>query len=156
MEKTPRGLEPTTTSLLQTPERSRINDNLFITFEEESTQLLSTKNNCLKWMSLLAGGFAHAMLASNLIFYVYINDIKERFRYDQKEVEAFASMLNAGIGLGFVPNLIGQKLKSTWVLAFGMVLSTIGILMLWSSTKMVSFYEDKSWLMALYFLISGE
>ncbi|CAC5417332.1 unnamed protein product [Mytilus coruscus] len=125
-------------------------------FEEESTQLLSTKNNCLKWMSLLAGGFAHAMLASNLIFYVYINDIKERFRYDQKEVEAFASMLNAGIGLGFVPNLIGQKLKSTWVLAFGMVLSTIGILMLWSSTKMVSFYEDKSWLMALYFLISGE
>lgn len=70
-------------------------------------------------------------------------------------VEAFASMLNAGIGLGFVPNLIGQKLKSAWVLAFGMVLSTIGILMLWSSTKMVSFYEDKSWLMALYFLISG-
>ncbi|CAG2203606.1 SLC37A3 [Mytilus edulis] len=128
---------------------------LFSFQEEENTKLLSTKSNYLKWMSLLAGGLAHAMLASNLIFYVYINDIKARFRYDQKEVEAFASMLNAGIGLGFVPNLIGQKLKSAWVLAFGMVLSTIGILMLWSSTKMVSFYEDKSWLMALYFLISG-
>lgn len=58
---------------------------LFSFQEEENTKLLSTKSNYLKWMSLLAGGLAHAMLASNLIFYVYINDIKARFRYDQKE-----------------------------------------------------------------------
>ncbi|XP_052092625.1 uncharacterized protein LOC127729044 isoform X1 [Mytilus californianus] len=125
--------------------------------ENEGDQLLSTpkKNYCLRWMSLLAGGLAHAMLASNLIFYVYINDIKAKFHYNQTEVELFASMLNAGIGLGFLPNLIGSKLKSTWILVIGLLLSTAGLLLLWSSTKMVAFYEGKSWLMALYFLISG-
>lgn len=125
--------------------------------ENEGDQLLSTpkKNYCLRWMSLLAGGLAHAMLASNLIFYVYINDIKAKFHYNQKEVELFASMLNAGIGLGFLPNLIGSKLKSTWILVIGLLLSTAGLLLLWSSTKMVAFYEGKSWLMAIYFLISG-
>ena len=65
-------------------------------------------------------------------------------------------MLNAGIGLGFLPNLIGSKLKSTWILVIGLLLSTTGLLLLWSSTKMVAFYEGKSWLMALYFLISGK
>ena len=64
-------------------------------------------------------------------------------------------MLNAGIGLGFLPNLIGRTLKSVWVLLFGMLLSTTGTLLLWSSSRMISFYEDKSWLMAVYFLISG-
>lgn len=125
--------------------------------EKESDKLLSVsrKNTCLRCMSLLAGGFAHSMLASNLIFYVYINDIKAMYHYNQKEVEVFASMLNAGIGLGFVPNLLGRKLRSTWILVFGLVLSTAGLLLLWSSSKLISFYEDKSWLMAIYFLISG-
>lgn len=125
------------------------------TKEEEKLLPTSKRTNCLRWMSLLAGGLAHAMMASNLIFYVYINDIKARFQYDQKEVEAFASMLNAGIGLGFIPNLIGSKLKSAWVLVIGMVLSISGLLLLWSSTKLVSFYEGKSWLMAIYFIICG-
>jgi len=46
-------------------------------------------------MSLLAGGFAHAMLASNLIFYVYINEIKEMFNYNQTEGKRCASIITS-------------------------------------------------------------
>jgi hypothetical protein len=49
-------------------------------------------------MSLLAGGFAHAMLASNLIFYVYINEIKDMFKYNQTEGKRCIIIITSSFG----------------------------------------------------------
>ena len=49
-------------------------------------------------MSLLAGGFAHAMLASNLIFYVYINEIKDVFKYNQTEGKRCIIIITSSFG----------------------------------------------------------
>lgn len=70
-------------------------------------------------------------------------------------VELLSSMLNFGLGVGFLPGMIYDRLGPQWTSSIGLLVSVSAYMLIWSSTKSVKFYSGNSWLMAIYFFICG-
>lgn len=71
-------------------------------------------------------------------------------------VELLSSMLNIGLGVGFLPGMFYDMFGPQWASALGLVVSVSAYMLIWSSTRYVSFYSNNSWLMAIYFFICGK
>ncbi|KAJ8307314.1 hypothetical protein KUTeg_015398 [Tegillarca granosa] len=109
--------------------------------------------NCLKWFGLVVGCFAKFVTGSLFVFNSYEEALKATFNYTQIEVELQSSLLNVGLGLGFLPGIFYDKFGPTWTSLAGLIVSVGSYLLLWSTTKSVSFYKGNSWLMAVYFFL---
>ncbi|CAC5364085.1 unnamed protein product [Mytilus coruscus] len=109
----------------------------------------------LKSLGLVVGCLAKFVTGSLFVFNVYAEDLKTTFNFTQKEVELQSSLLNLGLGAGFLPGLLYDKLGPTWTSGAGLVVSVSAYLLLWSTTKYAEFYGRNSWLMALYFFVCG-
>lgn len=70
-------------------------------------------------------------------------------------VETQSSLLNLGLGVGFLPGILYDKCGPKWTSLAGLVISVGAYLLLWSTPKFPKFYGRNSWLMALYFFLCG-
>lgn len=70
-------------------------------------------------------------------------------------VEAFSSMLNIGLGFGFLPGMFYDKFGPQWTSFLGLLVSVPAYILLWSTSRYVHFYSSNSWLMAIYFFMCG-
>ncbi|KAL4229054.1 hypothetical protein ACF0H5_012092 [Mactra antiquata] len=113
------------------------------------------KITALKILGLVVGCLAKFVTGSMFVFNVYQDAIKDTFNYTQKEVELLSSMLNLGLGVGFLPGMFFDKFGPQWTSALGLLISVSAYLLVWSSTKSIEFYANKAWLMAIYFLLCG-
>jgi len=86
-------------------------------------------------------------------FYVYIYN--STIYIVPVSVELQSSLLNLGLGIGFIPGILYDKFGPFWTSAAGLCVSVGSYMLLWSTTKYVAFYRSNSWLMSIYFLLSG-
>ncbi|XP_052804304.1 uncharacterized protein LOC128234235 [Mya arenaria] len=114
-----------------------------------------SKLQALKLLCLAIGCLAKFTTGSMFVFSVYQDVVKDTFNYTQQEVELFASMLNIGLGIGFLPGMFYDRFGPRLTSFVGLLVSVSAYLLLWSTTKAVRFYSKNSWLMAIYFLICG-
>lgn len=114
-----------------------------------------SKLTALKIFGLVIGCAAKFTTGSLFVFNVYQDAIKDTFNYTQKEVELLSSMLNFGLGVGFLPGMFYDRFGPQLASAVGLVVSVSAYMLIWSSTKFVTFYTTKSWLMAIYFFVCG-
>ena len=71
-------------------------------------------------------------------------------------VEMFASMGNLGISLGGFPaGMMIERVGSRVTSLVSLTVSTLGFLLLWSTTLQVKFYKDHAWLQYIFFFVSG-
>ena len=71
-------------------------------------------------------------------------------------VELLSSMLNVGLGVGFLPGMFYDRFGPTLASGAGLIVCVPIFILIWSSTRSVDFYSNNSWLMAIYFLIVGK
>ena len=71
-------------------------------------------------------------------------------------VELFGSMSNFGISLGFPAGMLSEKFGPRWTSLVGLIVSTSGYMLLWSTTLMRHFYSTKAALQAVYFFVAGK
>ena len=73
-------------------------------------------------------------------------------------VEVMSSMLNIGLGVGFLPGMFYDRFGPQWTSLVGLVVSVGAYMLLWSTTRsnLVAFYSKNSWLMAIYFFVAGK
>ena len=64
-------------------------------------------------------------------------------------------MMNIGLGLGFLPGMFFDRFGPRLTSAAGLIISTGSYLLVWSTTFTFNFYSDKSWLMSIFFLFTG-
>ncbi|KAL3836733.1 hypothetical protein ACJMK2_022152 [Sinanodonta woodiana] len=114
-----------------------------------------TRQTVLKFIGLGIGCLAKFVTGSLFTFNVYQDAIKETFNYTQKEVEVMSSMLNIGLGIGFLPGMLYDRFGPQWTSGAGLLVSVSAYILLWSTTKSVPFYSNNSWLMAIYFFFCG-
>ncbi|KAK3605951.1 hypothetical protein CHS0354_019628 [Potamilus streckersoni] len=116
-----------------------------------------TRHTVLKFIGLAIGCLAKFVTGSLFTFNVYQDAIKETFNYTQKEVEVMSSMLNIGLGIGFLPGMLYDRFGPQWTSGAGLLVSVSAYILLWSTstTKCVAFYRSNSWLMAIYFFFCG-
>ena len=76
----------------------------------------------------------------------------------QFTVEVMPSMLNIGLGVGFLPGMIYDRFGPQWTSIAGLVVSVGAYMLLWSTTRpsLIHFYSKNSWLMAIYFFVAGK
>lgn len=109
----------------------------------------------MKWLGLGVGCLAKFVTGSLFVFNVYEDAIKNTFNYTETEVQLQSSLLNIGLGFGFIPGKFYDNFGPQWASLGGVIVSVLAYTLLWSTPKYVSFYQDKSWLMAIYFFLSG-
>ncbi|XP_063423269.1 uncharacterized protein LOC134707452 [Mytilus trossulus] len=109
----------------------------------------------MRYFGLFVGCMAKFVSGSIFTFNVYQGDIKSLFNYTQTEVELQSSLLNLGLGIGFIPGVLYDKFGPFWTSAAGLIVSVGSYMLLWSTTKFVPFYKNNSWLMGIYFLLCG-
>ena len=63
--------------------------------------------------------------------------------------------MNIGIGLSFLPGMFFDRFGPRKTSAVGLIVATGSYLLVWSTTFSVDFYKDKSWLMSIFFLLTG-
>ena len=78
------------------------------------------------------------------LFYVFLS------------VELLSSMLNVGLGVGFLPGMFYDRFGPTLASGAGLIVCVPIFILIWSSTRSVDFYSNNPWLMAIYFLIVGK
>ncbi|XP_045210176.1 uncharacterized protein LOC123561698 [Mercenaria mercenaria] len=117
--------------------------------------MAASKLTILKFVGFAVGLAAKFVTGSIFVFNVYQDAIKTNFNYTQTEVELLASMLNAGLGVGFVPGMFYDKFGPTLTSGAGLIVSVPVYLLMWSTVKYTSFYSKNVWLMAIYFLLAG-
>ena len=71
-------------------------------------------------------------------------------------VELFGSMSNFGISLGFPAGMLSERFGPRWTSLVGLIVSTSGYMLLWSTTLMRNFYSTKAALQAVYFFVAGK
>ncbi|KAL5011011.1 hypothetical protein ScPMuIL_013316 [Solemya velum] len=109
----------------------------------------------LRVIGLIIGCFAKFVTGSLFVFTVYEDAIKDMFNYTEKEVEMQSSLLNLGLGVGFIPGMFYDRFGPTWTSVVGLVISLTGYMLLWSTTKLQAFYRPRSWLMGILFFLTG-
>lgn len=70
-------------------------------------------------------------------------------------VEVFSSMLNIGLGFGFLPGMFYDRFGPQWTSVLGLLVSVPAYVLIWSSSRNVKFYAQNSWLMAIFFFLCG-
>jgi len=65
-------------------------------------------------------------------------------------------MLDVGGLFGLVPGIFYDRFGPTWTSACGLVIYVTAFILLWSTTKTVHLYFNRSWLMSVYFFFAGE
>ncbi|XP_064613378.1 uncharacterized protein LOC135477152 [Liolophura sinensis] len=114
-----------------------------------------TRTDLLRYTALLVGCLGMGVAGSIFAFNAYANAIKASFNYTQTTVELLASMGNFGISIGFPAGMLHEMLGSRWTSAAALLFTVLGAMLLWSTTFMQAFYNNKSGLMAVYFLVFG-
>ncbi|KAH3704436.1 uncharacterized protein LOC127860954 [Dreissena polymorpha] len=109
----------------------------------------------LKLLCLFIGCLAKFTTGSLFVFNVYQNAIKDTFNYTQQEVELMSSMLNMGLGIGFLPGMFFDRFGPQLTSFVGLLVSVSAYMLIWSTTRYVHFYSSNAWLMAIYFFICG-
>ncbi|XP_069141996.1 uncharacterized protein [Argopecten irradians] len=109
----------------------------------------------MKWIGLAIGCSAKFVSGSLFVFNAYQDALKTTFNFTAKEVQLQSSFLNIGLGIGFLPGMFYDRFGPQWCSVVGLVLSLTAYLLIWSTTKSISFYSSHSWLMALYFFLCG-
>lgn len=71
-------------------------------------------------------------------------------------MEIQPSLLNLGLGVGFLPGMIYDKFGPTVTSLVGLVVSVGSYMLLWSTTRFIDFYKTTGGLMAVYFMICGK
>lgn len=75
--------------------------------------------------------------------------------FSLSSVEMQSSLLNLGLGVGFIPGMFYDRFGPTWTSVVGLVISLTGYMLLWSTTKLQAFYRPRSWLMGILFFLTG-
>ena len=70
-------------------------------------------------------------------------------------VELLSSMLNVGLGVGFLPGMFYDRFGPTLTSGAGLIVSVPILILIWSTTRHVNFYSNHAWLMSIYFLLMG-
>jgi len=68
----------------------------------------------------------------------------------------FASMGNFGISLGFPAGFLCERFGARVTSIVATVVSTVGFILLWSTTESKEFYHGHAWLQYIYFFVAGE
>lgn len=71
-------------------------------------------------------------------------------------MEIQPSLLNLGLGVGFLPGMIYDKFGPTVTSLVGLVVSVGSYMLLWSTIRFIDFYKTAGGLMAVYFMICGK
>lgn len=120
-----------------------------------ASEMNISKLQLMKILGLAIGCAAKFTTGSLFVFNVYQDDIKNMFNYTQKEVELMSSMLNLGLGVGFLPGMFYDKFGPQWASTVGLLISVTAYILIWSTSQTVLFYSQNSWLMSIYFFICG-
>lgn len=64
-------------------------------------------------------------------------------------------MGNFGISLGFPAGFLSERFGARVTAVVAAVVSTLGFLLLWSTTLSKDFYHDHAWLQYIYFFVAG-
>ncbi|XP_064598559.1 uncharacterized protein LOC135464913 [Liolophura sinensis] len=120
-----------------------------------STWRPPSKANLLRALVLVVGCLAKFSAGSIFAFNVYSNAIKATFNYTQTEVLLLASMVNLGLGVGLPAGMVFDKFGPILTSIVGLLSTSAGYLLIWSSFKNPTFYSTRNPLMALYFFIIG-
>ncbi|WAR06511.1 hypothetical protein MAR_021880 [Mya arenaria] len=109
----------------------------------------------LKFVGFAVGLAAKFVTGSIFVFNSYQDAIKYNFNYTQTEVELLSSMLNVGLGVGFIPGMFYDRFGPAMTSGAGLIVSVPVYLLMWSTVKYAEFYSKRVWLMAIYFLLAG-
>ncbi|XP_060069140.1 uncharacterized protein LOC132549244 [Ylistrum balloti] len=109
----------------------------------------------MKWIGLAIGCSAKFVSGSLFVFNAYEDALKTTFNFTAKEVQLQSSFLNIGLGIGFLPGMFYDRFGPQWCSGLGLVLSLTAYLLIWSTTRSITFYSSHSWLMAFYFFLCG-
>ncbi|XP_022329349.2 uncharacterized protein LOC111128162 isoform X2 [Crassostrea virginica] len=117
--------------------------------------LTGTRLRVMVWVGFVVGCVAKFITGSLFVYNVYQDDIKQAFNYTQREMEIQPSLLNLGLGVGFLPGMIYDKFGPTVTSLVGLVVSVGSYMLLWSTIRFIDFYKTAGGLMAVYFMICG-
>ncbi|VDI02489.1 Hypothetical predicted protein [Mytilus galloprovincialis] len=111
--------------------------------------------NVQRAVALVVGCLCMAIAGSVYCYGVYIVSVKKHYNYTQSAVELFGSTSNFGISLGFPAGMMCERFGGRWASLAGLLISSLGYMLLWSTTLMSHFYSTKSALQAVYFFVAG-
>lgn len=70
-------------------------------------------------------------------------------------VEIQPSLLNLGLGVGFLPGMIYDRFGPTVTSLVGLFVSVGSYMLLWSTTRFIDFYKTAGGLVSVYFMFCG-
>ncbi|XP_061179401.1 uncharacterized protein LOC133187993 [Saccostrea echinata] len=114
-----------------------------------------TQLRVLVWVGFVVGCIAKFVTGSLFVYNVYQDDIKQTFNFSQKDMEIQPSLLNLGLGVGFLPGMLYDKYGPTVTSIAGLFVSVGSYMLLWSTTRYVDFYKTAGGLVGVYFMICG-
>ena len=71
-------------------------------------------------------------------------------------VETIASLSNFGVNLGLPASLLQDKIGAKGILVLGIVIVVLFFLLLWSTQYNMNVYIEHSWVLYIYFFMTGE
>lgn len=71
-------------------------------------------------------------------------------------VEMFASMGNFGVSFGFPAGFLCERFGARVTSVVATIVSTLGFILLWSTTESKEFYHGHAWIQYIYFFLAGK
>ncbi|CAH1783700.1 unnamed protein product [Owenia fusiformis] len=111
---------------------------------------------CFTITSLIVACIAQFWCGGLFIFNVYSLALKHTFNYTQSDIDMMAALCHFGFHTAFPAGIVQDMFGPRVTSAMGLILTSTGYLLLWSTTKSIEFYTYKAGLLKLYFFIIGQ
>ncbi|CAH1780806.1 unnamed protein product [Owenia fusiformis] len=110
---------------------------------------------CITITSFIVACMAKFWIGNVFTFNVYSLALKHTFNYTQGDIDMMAALQHFGFHFAFPAGIVQDMFGPTITSGIGLILTSIGYVLLWSSTKSIEFYTSKPGLLKLYFFMIG-